>query len=251
MICLGLIGTQAGILSAWLVWGEGPFLWRLLIHWGIAAVCCWIWIGGLATCARGTDLIDGHCVAALSMAIISAAIQAPLWLTRQVFAWRLVRPQAEKALVPERASTIGNLMLAISVAAVAMAFARLVPTDVNPEELVAMWSFIVGWSAAIGALGVLPIAVFLLWPRSIGWGLVWSAIHVVLVVGAVWSLIVGISIYQKLTIPFDMLGQLTVLLGCFYSALAMWAIAARGLGYRLILGKASRRPEASSVGASI
>src|SRR5436190_12750597 len=137
MICFALIGTQAAVLSAWLAWGEEPFLWRLLIHWGLAAVSCWVWIAGLATCARGTDLIDGHCIAALSMAIVSAAVQAPLWLARQAFAWRLVREGT--AAAREIPSTIGNPMLATTVAAVAAAFARLVAADVPRSEFAAVW----------------------------------------------------------------------------------------------------------------
>jgi hypothetical protein len=243
VICLGLIAAQAAVLSAWLVWGQGPFLWRLLIHWGIAGVCCWIWIAGLATVARGTELIDGHCVAALSLAIISAAIQAPLWLARQVFAWRLVRHSVSRPIPAERPSTIGNLMLAISVAAVALAFARLVPTEVDSSDLVAMWSFVAGWSSAIGALGILPMAVFLLRPRSITWGAVWAAGYAILAAAAVLSIIVCVSVMQDLKYPpSDVLIGIAIVLESFFFGLALSAVAARLLGYRLLLGRASRQP---------
>ena len=244
-ICLGLIGAQAGVLSVWLVWGKGPFLWRLLIHWGIVAVCCWIWIAGLATVARGTELIDGHCIVALSVAIISSAIQAPLWLARQLFAWRLVRETGGSPLEPEKASTIGNLMLATSVAAVALAFARLTPTDVDSSELVLMWSMVAGWSAAVSALGVMPVAACLLWPRSIGRGAVCTSTYAMLVIAAVWSVIISISVMQTISIPISMLLGIALLLACFFTALATSAFAARGLGYRLVLGRASRHPNKS------
>jgi hypothetical protein len=242
LVCIALIGAQSGVLSAWLVWGSGPFLWRLLIHWGIAAVCCWIWIAGLATVARGTELIDGHCVAALSLAIVAAAIQAPLWLARQMFAWRLVRHGATKTIAPERPSTIGNLMLGISIAAVALAFARLVPTGVKSSELVLMWSFVAGWSAAIGALGVLPMAACLLWPTSIGSGLIWGAAYALLIIAGTLSFILTASVLERQIVPLEVLVGMTILLASLFSGLAMSALAARGLGYRLKLGKASRQP---------
>src|SRR5262245_7727914 len=149
LICFAVIGTQAAVLSVWLVWGEGPFLWRLLIHWGLAAVSCWVWIAGLATVARGTDLIDGHCIAALSLAIVAAAVQAPLWIVRQVFAWRLAREGTAAAAARETPSTIGNLMLATTVAAVAAAFARLVPSTVSQSEFAAGWALAIGWLTGI------------------------------------------------------------------------------------------------------
>jgi hypothetical protein len=245
-VLLGVIGAQVAVLSAWLVWSEGNFWWRLLIHWGLAAVCCWIWIAGLATVARGTELIDGHCIIALSMTILSAAIQAPLWLSRQMFAWRLVRAQPD-AIAPERTSTIGNLMLAMSIAAVALAFARLVPTDVgSPQELVAIWAFLTGWSAAIGLLGALPAAACLLWPRWVSHGLLWYVLHVAAIVTAVWCFIIGVCLFQKSTVPFDDLACTTIVLISFFGTLALAAFAARGFGYRLILGKASRLPGAIS-----
>ena len=192
--------------------------------------------------ARGTELIDGHCVAALSLAIVAASIQAPLWLARQMFAWRLVRHGEASTITPERPSTIGNLMLGISLAAVAFAFARLTPTGVDSSELVLMWSFVAGWSAAIGALGVMPMAACLLWPASIGSGLIWGAAYALLIIAGTYCFILAASLLDNQPVPFEVLAGTTILLASLFSALAMSALAARGLGYRLVLGKASRQP---------
>lgn len=244
-IGFGIIAAQAAVLSAWLVWGEGPFLWRLLYHWGIVAVCCWVWIAGLATRARGTDLIDGHCVLALSMAIVSAAIQAPLWLTRQILAWRLVRPGTAAAAVPERPSSIGNLMLATSVAAVALAFARIVPTDLSASDVGTMWFVVVAFSAGIAGLGILPLALCLLRLRSVGLGLALSLIYLFVVIALMWAgvvLWVVVFVTAWTTLPFEGLAIMSGVVVSFALMFALCALVARGFGFRLVLGRDSRQP---------
>jgi hypothetical protein len=141
------------------------------------------------------------------------------------------------------------VLLAISVAAVALAFARLVPTDVgSPQQLVEMWVFFTGCSAAIGLLGALPAGACLLWPLHLGHGLFWFALHTALVVTAVWCLVISVCLWHKSTVPFDDLACTTIVIVSFFGTLALAALAARGFGYRLILGKASRQPRAISSG---
>jgi len=236
----GIIGAQAAVLSVWLVWSTGPFLWRLLIHWGIAGVCCWAWIAGLATVARGTELIDGHCALALAVALVSAAVQAPLWLMRQIFAWRLVRAGSCEEAVPEKASTVGNLMLAMTIAAVAAALARLVPINAPPSDVATEWSIGMGMAAAASALSILPISAALLWQRNIGWGIALSLLYTALAVLVLCMIVLAVN---HTIMPYidDLVVGSTVFVS-LGTMLILSAIAARGLGYRLVLGRASRQP---------
>jgi hypothetical protein len=234
MIALGVIGAQWGVLSAWLVWGIGNFYWRLLLYWGAVATFCWVWIGGLALVARGTELIDGHCVAALSLPLVCVAIQAPLWLVRQAFAWRLIREGTAAASAREIPSTIGNLMLAMSIAAVAAAFARVVPTELSAADLPAMWGFVVGWGAGISALVVIPVAAWLLWQRSWALGLVFTMMYATASVLALWIITFA---FNQATLPnIKELMQFSVMIYAFAGMLAVSGLAARANGYRLLIG---------------
>src|SRR5262245_20457377 len=46
LLVLGCTLAQGNTLAAWLVWGDGPFLRRLAVHWGIAGALCAIWLAG-------------------------------------------------------------------------------------------------------------------------------------------------------------------------------------------------------------
>jgi hypothetical protein len=237
VVALGIMGAQWGVLSAWLVWSSGYFYWRLLLYWGAVGVSCWIWIGGLALVARGTDLIDGHCIAALSLPLICVSIQAPLWLVRQAFAWRLACEGTAAATSREVPSTVSNLMLAMSIAAVAAAFARVVPTEVAADELAAMWGFVVGWGAGLSALAVIPIAAWILWQRSWGLGILFAAIYATAGVAALW-IIAFLANDRTLTLPniHDLL-HFSVMIYAFAGMLVASALVARANGYRLLIGK--------------
>jgi hypothetical protein len=139
--------------------------------------------------------------------------------------------------VRETPSTIGNLMLATTIAAVAAAFARLVPADVSPPEFATMWGVAVGLTAGISALAVLPLAAALFWLRSIGLGLVVSALYTSLAIATFWIIAVTVNVINLQTVPVDDLGQMTFLILCFAGLLTLAALAARGMGYWLLIGQ--------------
>jgi hypothetical protein len=109
-----------------------------------------------------------------------------------------------------------------------------------------MWTLVVAWFTSIGALGVLPTAACVLWPRFVSHGMLWLFLYAVLIVTAVWLVVIGVCVKQATPVPFDDVAVITILLTTFFGTLALAALAARGFGYRLILGKSSRQPRAIS-----
>jgi hypothetical protein len=133
-------------------------------------------------------------------------------------------------------------MLATTVAAVAAAFARLVPADVPQSEFATAWGVVVGMTAGISALAILPLGAALLWLRSIGWGLLVSALYTLFAVAMFWTIAVAVNVINLNKIPVDDLTYMTFLILCFAGLLILAALAARGMGYRLLVGQASSLP---------
>src|SRR4030095_7570455 len=90
---LGLFPAQAGVLTLWLVWGRGPFLRRLAVHW-LAVLALYVaWALGFAMAfgadapARELPAIWGAVLC--SLPLVSLAAQLPLWPLRTHLGWRV------------------------------------------------------------------------------------------------------------------------------------------------------------------
>jgi len=131
-------------------------------------------------------------------------------------------------------------MLAMSIAAVAAAFARIVPTGLVGSEFAAMWSVAVAVAAGISALAVLPLAAWLLWQRSVGLGLLFTFLYAQAAIYILWLTVFAVNLTIKPHLVD--LALCTVMIASFAATLTLAALAARGIGYRLLVGQASRLP---------
>jgi hypothetical protein len=77
----------------------------------------------------------------------------------------------------------------------------------------------------------------MLWLRSIGLGLIVSALYTSLAIATFWIIAVAVNVINLQTVPVDELGQMTFLILCFAALLTLAALAARGIGYRLLIGQ--------------
>jgi hypothetical protein len=239
---VGCVLAQGCLLAAWLVWSDGPFLQRLATHWFIAVLLYATWLVGLvlATGGRGEASHVGATVA-LGVPLISIAAQLPLWLTRQVFGWRLVReqfPLAERQgpqpePTPEPSLTIRDLMVATLVVAASLALARLAaPADGKPVWPI--WAFACTVAGFVSTISLLPAAVFLLRQRPLRRGLVWSAIYAASWIALVWIVVAAQWWFAPQSlIPRALYIGLSSLMFTFAATLTLAATIAKGRGYRL------------------
>jgi hypothetical protein len=237
-IALGSVGcvlAQGNLLAAWLAWGDGPFLRRLLTHWKIAAGLYLIWLVGfglaLSRDAQVPPLIAA--IVALGVPLVSIAAQFPLWVARQWFGWRLVREQAEAAHPSEPPLAIRDLMLATLVVAVALALARLAPSP-DAGEMWPVWGVAVTVASVISSISLLPAGALLLRTRLLSRGLAWSGLYAGALIALPWVVAAVLWWYDPaLLAPRAIYVGLSSLMFTFAATLTLTAVIARDRGYRL------------------
>jgi hypothetical protein len=242
--------AQGCLLAAWVAWGDGPFLRRLPAHWIVAACLYAIWLVGFGTAVVLSGRIPPQIAAtvALGVPLVSLATQFPLWVTRQLFGWRLVKeehptkrsPLPKTPLSPSPTTqrlTIRDLMLATLVVAVTLALARLAPSP-DAGEMWPVWGVLSTVACVVSTVSLLPAGVLLLrkWPLSRS--LAWSSLYALSLVSLVWVAVV----FQYQFAPGTLAARaiyvgLSSLMFTFAATLTLAAAIARDRGYRL----ASRR----------
>ena len=98
---LGSIGAQAAAITILLVFAQGPLWMRLAWHWVLALVILFTWGLGFAfaesdwvfTSANFPD--EEFLALVMGLPLVSLICQAPLWLFRLYFGWRIERPDEE------------------------------------------------------------------------------------------------------------------------------------------------------------
>ena len=231
---VGCVLAQGNLLAAWLAWGDGPFLRRLLAHWKIAAGLYLIWLVGLwiALHSEGEALQIAAAVA-LGVPLVSLAAQFPLWVARQWFGWRLVREQTEAEQPGEPPLTIRDLMFATVIVAVALALARLAPfPDDGPVWPV--WGVAAVVASVISSIALLPAGALLLGPRVLSRALQWSALYAGAWIALPWIIVAIVRLYGIVKLPpRAVFVGLSSLMLTFASTLMLTAVIARDRGYWL------------------
>ena len=191
---LGIIGGQIGGLSAVLVWSQGSFIVRSVVLWlaGMLLYACWAF--GLLVLIRDDNwLVDIRAdiarAIAVSLPLISLAVQLPQWLARFYFGWRIETPgQIPSAVSPGlsiRDLMVGTAVVALTITAVRFSLAA-------DEMTTDVW---VGWAIAVGILGVvsafvmLPLLVLVFRSRPL-WALLYILVGSPLLAGATMYAIV-------------------------------------------------------------
>jgi hypothetical protein len=253
-VALGIIGcvlAQGCLLAAWLAWGDGPFLRRLAAHWIVAASLYAVWLMGfgVANALFGSIPPQIAATVALGVPLVSLAAQFPLWVTRQLFGWRLVREQADEGQSSELPKTppsqppkterlsIRDLMLATVVVAVTFALARLAPSP-DAGEMWPVWGVGSTVACVISSISLLPAGVLLLRQRPLSRGLAWSSLYALSLISLIWVAVALLRWFAPgMLAPRAIYVGLSSLMFTFAATLTLAASIARDRGYRL----ASRR----------
>jgi hypothetical protein len=234
--CIGVILAEGGLLAALVAWGAGLFRWRLAVHWALAAVGYSMWALGLAWCSGKTEFLEEVSIALLVLPLASLAIQAPLWIARQLFAWRLVKGDAGASSSPEPPLSITAAMAGTIVVAVAFGYGRNL--DTGDSEFWVGFGIMTALLTGLSTLAVLPVSVLILRLPHVKSGLIATGSYAVLAIALVWG--IGCSIVSASAPSAWTLAYLSVAIITGGGTLALAAVATRAWGWRLVIGHGRR-----------
>ena len=192
---VGIITGQIDALALWLVWGEGPFLLRLAIHWGVFDILLLCLLAGTAVALADIhglgdfwrDLAPGLCLLPLA----SLAAQLPLWPLRTHLGWR-VEYQFADGTVPSarKALSIGDILLGTFVTALTLTLVRIANADVPLIWMIALTTSI---SVLAVSFFTIPALLLVLRMKVLTAGIFFLLLYG-LVAGFVWvAVIAGMS----------------------------------------------------------
>jgi hypothetical protein len=236
--CVGVMLAEGFVLAAWLVWGDRPFLQRLLVHWVAAAVLGAVWLlGAIATEGfRDGDIRDILEVIPFSLPLFSLAIQLPLWIARYYFGWRLVDTCADRPAAKPMGTR--DLMLGTVIVAVSLALARLAEGMDDSSEGWLIWAILAPSIAGISLVSVLPVAVWLLRMRNPALGLICIPVQTTI---AILVTVTIIAVNEPSIRLEEVFFIATTIVG-FAAALTAAALAARVASFRLQIGPGVEQP---------
>ncbi len=244
-LAFGIVGcvlAQGCLLAAWVAWGDGLFLRRMVAHWNVAACLYLVWLVGfgLAVVLFGRIPPQIAATVALGVPLVSLAAQFPLWVTRQLFGWRLVREQAAPTQQTQRL-TIRDLMLATLVVAVTLALARLAPSP-DAGEMWPFWGVAATVATVVSSISLLPAGVILLRKRPLSRSLAWSSLYALSLIGLIWvAVVLKFWFAPGMLAPRAIYVGLSSLMFTFAATLTLAAAIARDRGYRLTSRRISSR----------
>jgi hypothetical protein len=154
-----ILGVSLGQLCAaaiWLVWGEGPFLSRLAIHWLVGLAM----FGPMAFVKADTLTPARIVMQVCSLPAMSLAVQLPLWPLVTYCGWRIEQQASCGAMTQPQTLSLRDLFAGTGVVAVTLSLLRAAANrSLSPwEELVPL---MIGVSVA-SLLILLPALFFLL-----------------------------------------------------------------------------------------
>lgn len=239
----GAFAAQFGILPAWLVWGERPLWQRLVMHWGLVAGLTLVWLLGFALAAAADgprspppDMLQELALSLLYLPAISLGIEAPLWATRFFFGWRIGRPDQPQAAAGPLG--IRDFLWGMATISVVLASVRAADAFSYSPGRADTWiavAMMIGFTGLVSALSVPPVAWCILRFKDPGQAVALLGLYVL--AAAVVTLVI-ISAMAGVPPPDGVfVASLFVLLGSMAGAISGAFGLARGMGYRLIVGK--------------
>jgi hypothetical protein len=154
----GCVVAEAGILAAWLVWGNRSLWQRLFLHLFVATILLVLWIVGILPWMDRRALTEPFVpFLLLSLPAVSVGLSAPLWAARLFFNWRIV--SSANSDETGKKLSIRDFLVGMAVVGAALALARLAK-DLQPFPERAHWlrlGIVVAAAAAAGLFLELPL----------------------------------------------------------------------------------------------
>jgi len=235
-LVIGLLLGQIVGLAMWLVWGEGTFVRRLIVHWVVGLGLMAAVLLGVAATMAGiswpVDLADvskGVAVIVCALSVLSLAAQLPLWPLRAYFGWCVER---QNLAVPAHSQplSIRDLLLGTGVVGVTLGLARAI---LRFDNVGYVWAELgmAAFAAFLASLLIgLPATICVLRSEDLLKGGVvlggYLAVGLLLVVGVPCA-------YSATLPPIEALFALLIVLLAFTATLAAPLLVLRASGYRL------------------
>lgn len=241
-LMIGVLCGEVGAMACWLVWAEGRFWRRLVIHWavglvlGLCLLCGWL-LTMIDAWGPGSSPLIFYEAAWLACGLpaTSLAVQVPMWPFRTHLGWH-VAPAKEAPEASRQPLSIADILIGTTVVAVSLGLIRLLPGASNPFVMMQMG--VMGLALAVASLVVLIPATLLVLRMSS------AAIGVLVYLGAVFLsecgfIVVG-SMISNFWPPgedvFAMLWGSLVFAATVAAPLFVWRVC----GYRLVWAKERR-----------
>jgi hypothetical protein len=236
LVLAGIVPAQAAILSAGMVWSDKPFFRRLTVHWAAAIVLCWVWLAGMGWSVTYRDLFD----IVFGLPLVSLALQLPLWFTRLVWGWRLVR-ESERGTTAPASFTLRDLFLATLLVAIAIGLARWMPEARSDRDFWPAFAIALAFLSLASALVLLPAGQMLLATSHFARGVAMLAMYTLLAIAAMWLIVLALFLFDPATLaPRNVfVGASAILIG-LAATLVFAALAVRLQDYRLCIGRRAR-----------
>jgi len=250
MAVLGSIGTQAAVLTILIVFAAWPLWLRLAWHWVLAFAALSLWCIGFAIAeadwvfSSSNFPEDELLVMVTGLPLVSLACQAPMWLFRLYFGWRIERP-GDPWAGARRQLGISDFVVGTILVAVTMTFVRLgKPSTANEASYFLGWSIGFGAAALISLTCVMPIIYFTLGVRRTWWGAAGVAGMIAGAIVVSYTALTTLTRYTSGGGPSDreILLMMTSLAVSSAGLLAATLWIARGCGYRLVIRRTGDSP---------
>jgi hypothetical protein len=133
-LIVGVLCGEVGAMACWLVWGEGSFLRRLAVHWGIGLAISLCLLCGFLLVFAFTDYVWEfrrifYAAAGFGCVLPTASLSAqlPLWPSRTHFGWRVARTERDETSGNRQPLSIRDILTGTAVVAVSLGLVRLFP----------------------------------------------------------------------------------------------------------------------------
>ena len=252
-LVLGVFPAQVGALTLWLVFGSGPFLLRLAVHWGVAFGLFAAWALGCAAAladSAARDMPMMLTAVACGLPVVSLAAQLPLWPLRTYLGWRVELPAeaSESRVGSGEPLTIRDILLGTVVTATAVAALRVYP-HLWPGQADYRDSYWIAWAIGavvlISVVALVPALTMLLLIRDTAGGtMAWLGY----VAAAGFITLVAIGLMAGMGPPPEAVGGLVCVFTSFALTLGLPLWLVRAHGWRLVVGGGNRESGAGSQG---
>jgi hypothetical protein len=235
-IALGVIASEIGTFSVALVFGAPNFLLRLIALWGAGLVLVACWAVSMQIVEHWRASGDGIRAVAFGLPLITLAVQAPLWMLKLYFGWRIEPADERVPTGNSKSLSIRDILTGTLVTALSIGAARFVVDSRNDLDLEfwAAWGIGVACLAAASLLVLAPLLMLILRVDrpAVAFG---AAAGYAVAAGSIATGI-WIAIEPGILNDGDFLMAPAVLISCALSVIAPFGIA-RLAGYRLRIGQ--------------
>ena len=237
--CFGTIGAQGGLHAIWFVLAPIAFRIRLAMAATVGLVWYLAWAVGYAVHGamrpyQRDDFSTVVPIVFLCLPLLAIGIQAPLWLARIFYGWRILRPITAAAELGREEFGIRHIFVGMTFVGLALAAARFadaIPSRGGVLIPVAIASLV---ACLISLLTMLPLIVATLRAQRL-----WLALPVTLLVDTMVlvGFVVIVTLIDGRGPPWETIFYMASVVGGFFVSVTTVMLAVRRLGYRLMWGR--------------